>query len=100
MKKEKKIISELSCGCKVHDDELEISRRKFLGIGMALSAGLLLSKFGFAKNVRSNKPELSFMNPLSAKADAVIVLWLSGGPSQFETFNPKPKSANGGGTKS
>lgn len=92
--------SELSCGCKVHDDELEISRRKFLGIGMALSAGLLLSKFGFAKTTRLNKPELSFMNPLSAKADAVIVLWLSGGPSQFETFNPKPNSVNGGGTKS
>ena len=66
---------------------------------MALSAGLIFSKFGLAKNVHSKFPELSFMNPLAAKADAVIVLWMAGGPSQFETFSPKPKSKNGGTTK-
>lgn len=87
------------CGCKDHDFEMEISRRKFLSIGMAISAGLIFSKFGLAKNVHSKFPELSFMNPLNAKADSVIVLWMAGGPSQFETFNPKPNSKNGGSTK-
>jgi hypothetical protein len=58
-----------------------------------------ISRFGFAKNVHSKFPELSFMNPVSAKADSVIVLWMAGGPSQFETFNPKPNSKNGGSTK-
>ncbi len=100
MKKNKTKVDEQSCGCKDHDDEFEISRRKFLTIGMALSAGLIFSRFGFAKKLNTSNPNLSFMNPLNAKADAVIVLWLSGGPSQFETFSPKPNSKNGGGTKS
>jgi hypothetical protein len=93
--------SELSCGCKDHDDEIEISRRKFLSISMALSAGLIFSKFGFAKTLKTgNSSSLSFMNPLNAKAEAVIVLWMAGGPSQFETFSPKPGSKNSGITKS
>ena len=28
-----------------------------------------------------------------------ILLWMQGGPSQFETFDPKPAHANGGETK-
>ena len=100
MKTKKIMNSEFHCGCKDHDDEKEISRRKFLSISMALSAGLIFSRFGLAKSVHSKFPELSFMNPLSAKADSVIVLWMAGGPSQFETFNPKPASKNGGSTKS
>jgi hypothetical protein len=30
----------------------------------------------------------------------LLVLWLEGGPSQFETFDPKPGTATGGPTKS
>jgi len=30
---------------------------------------------------------------------ACILLWMQGGPSQFETFSPKPEHANGGETK-
>jgi hypothetical protein len=30
---------------------------------------------------------------------ACILLWMQGGPSQFETFDPKPSHDNGGGTK-
>jgi hypothetical protein len=33
------------------------------------------------------------------KAMHVIILWMAGGPSQFETFDPKPDHANGGPTK-
>lgn len=30
---------------------------------------------------------------------ALILLWMAGGPSQFETFDPKPNHENGGGTR-
>lgn len=101
MKQHKKKEQQISehCGCSDHKDEVEISRRKFLSLSMALSTGLIFSKFGFAKSVAAKNPGLSFMNPLNAQADSVIVLWLAGAPSQFETFSPKTKSKNGGSTK-
>jgi len=49
---------------------------------------------------------LSWTDVISARADelrrrgmACILLWMQGGPSQFETFSPKPGHANGGETK-
>jgi uncharacterized protein (DUF1501 family) len=36
---------------------------------------------------------------LRAEGKACILLWMQGGPSQFETFDPKPGHANGGETK-
>lgn len=101
MKQHKKKEQQISehCGSGDHKDEVEISRRKFLSLSMALSTGLIFSKFGFAKSVAAKNPGLSFMNPLNAQADSVIVLWLAGAPSQFETFSPKTKSKNGGTTK-
>jgi len=49
---------------------------------------------------------LSWTDVLAARADelrdrgmACILLWMSGGPSQFETLSPKPGHANGGETK-
>src|SRR5690349_20182560 len=58
-----------------------INRRRFLGAGLA-SAWL---------------PSLA----ASAATDpdrkrACIVLWMSGGPTQTDTFDPKPGHANGG----
>ena len=35
----------------------------------------------------------------AARAKACILLWMQGGPSQFETFSPKPGHPNGGETK-
>src|SRR5262245_20773525 len=37
---------------------------------------------------------------LRRSGKACILLWMQGGPSQFETFDPKPGNANGGETKS
>jgi hypothetical protein len=49
---------------------------------------------------------LSWNDQITAAADelrkndmACILLWMQGGPSQFETFSPKPGHANGGETK-
>lgn len=36
---------------------------------------------------------------LRKRKRACILLWMQGGPSQFETFSPKPGHANGGETK-
>lgn len=49
---------------------------------------------------------LSFHDMLTLQAEelrkqgrSLIVLWMAGGPSQLETFDPKPKHENGGGTE-
>ncbi len=49
---------------------------------------------------------LTWTDLMTAQADdlrrrgmACILLWMQGGPSQFETFSPKPGHANGGDTK-
>src|SRR5262245_42686711 len=36
---------------------------------------------------------------LRRQGKACILLWMAGGPSQFETFDPKPGHSNGGETK-
>jgi len=38
-------------------------------------------------------------NELRKRGRAMILLWMQGGPSQFETFSPLPHHANGGETK-
>lgn len=51
-------------------------------------------------------PALNWTNVLAANANdlrdrgmSCILLWMAGGPSQFETFSPKPGHQNGGETK-
>jgi len=68
-----------------------VSRRGFLrGVGLG-AAGLA---------------GLSFTDLMALQADelrkrqmACILLWMGGGPSQFDTFDPKPDHANGGSIK-
>lgn len=38
-------------------------------------------------------------NKLKRQGKSCILLWMQGGPSQFETFSPKPAHSNGGDTK-
>ena len=62
----------------------------FLGYALARQADL----FG--------APQPEMLVPQGAtrtKGKAVIVLWMGGGPTQFETFSPKEGHANGGPTK-
>ncbi len=68
-----------------------VSRRSFLH---CVSAGALAAG------------TLSFRDLMSVQAAelrrqgrAMILLWMSGGPSQFETFDPKPGHENGGPTQ-
>lgn len=68
-----------------------IGRRDFLrGVSAAsLAAGTL--SFGDLVSVNAGQ--------LRSRGMACILLWMQGGPSQFETFSPKPGHENGGETK-
>lgn len=68
-----------------------VHRRGFLrGIGLG-AAGLCGLSFTDMMAVHAEE--------LRKREMACILLWMSGGPSQFETFDPKPGTANGGTTK-
>ncbi len=67
------------------------SRRDFLrNVGASVTAGGLLS---WTDRISLASSELK------QRGKACILLWMAGGPSQFETFSPKPGQATGGETK-
>jgi hypothetical protein len=68
-----------------------IGRRVFLR-GIALGgAGLATVSFTDLMALQAEE--------LRKRQMACILLWMAGGPSQMETFDPKPGTANGGDTK-
>lgn len=80
-------------GCKHCRRAKEVSRRDFVRLTLGTAAGLgIASKFGLGWAQDQ-------VNPARAKAKAVILLWMQGGPSQLETFDPKPGTETGGPTK-
>lgn len=60
-----------------------LSRRSALKLGLFSAAGLMLSDWFALKAAGA-------INPLTAKAKSVIQIWLWGGPSHLDTFDPKP----------
>jgi len=71
----------------------KLDRRNFLsktasGLG-ALAMGSLLSKEAMGNNVE--KYIMQNLSNIAPKAKRVVYLFMSGGPSQFETFDYKPK---------
>lgn len=68
------------------------SRRDFLGISLASMLGISYSGW---------LPRLARAAEVSpaAKGKSCILLWMSGGPSQTDTFDLKPGHANGGSFK-
>jgi uncharacterized protein (DUF1501 family) len=81
-------------GVKAHRDGV-IGRRDFLkGISAgALAGGLAGGLLHWTDLVTAQAGELR------SRGMACILLWMQGGPSQFETFSPKPGTTNGGETK-
>src|SRR6266849_4425515 len=63
-----------------------LSRRGFLG-----AAGI--AGLGWADFLAAHADELR------ASRKSCILLWMAGGPSQFETFDPKPGAETQGPTK-
>jgi uncharacterized protein (DUF1501 family) len=75
--------------------EAAFGRRDFLkGLSAtAVAGGLAGGLLHWTDLVTANASELR------KQGKACILLWMQGGPSQFETFSPKPGHANGGETK-
>src|SRR5216684_3605874 len=67
-------------------------RRSFLRRVAVGAAGM--GVLGWKENVALHADELR------KNGMACILLFMRGGPSQFETFDPKPGATNGGPTKS
>lgn len=69
---------------------MRIDRRGFLSLGVGAGLGWLTP----AAQVLARRAESADGPPSS-----IILLWLAGGPSQLETFDPHPDSASAGGTR-
>jgi hypothetical protein len=67
---------------------MDESRRRFLAAGAGGFLGFALRNGAFA---RENKRPV-----FSHAARAMIVLWMDGGPSQIDTFDPRPGRKTGG----
>ncbi len=76
---------------------------------IALQQGHVVGRRDFLRQITATglaAGACNWTDVISASADdlrsrgmACILLWMQGGPSQFETFSPKPDHANGGETK-
>ena len=61
-----------------------MSRRDFIRVGGLAALGLGLGDFFHLQRAFAGT------NPLTATAKSCILIWLDGGPSHLETFDPKP----------
>ena len=73
------------------DNRLHFSRRTLLGAG---GGGLLMSTLASRLALAHERGETDPSRPRS-----VILLWMQGGPSQLETFDPHPGGITGGETR-
>ena len=76
------------CGSNAHN----ISRRAFLSQALAVGSGTLLGSSGAIHAL----DEDSINHALRKTGRSVILLWLAGGSSQLETWDPKPGRPTGG----
>lgn len=70
-----------------------MERRQFLKVSVGAGFGALAQRWSWAQQKPGAKAGSKGKNA------ACILLWLEGGPSQLELFDPKPKHRNGGPTK-
>src|SRR5262245_8796331 len=76
-------MSDPSMGCAEFRRLLKSpERRAFLQVGMLGTLGLSLSEV--------LRAEARPTHPSATRANSVIILWMRGGPSQHETWDPKP----------
>ena len=75
-----------------------------ISVGMTRDGAV--SRRGFLRSLGAGAAGLGAFDALTLRADdlrqqhkAVILLWMAGGPSQFETFDPKPGAATQGPTR-
>ncbi|MFQ5490868.1 MAG: DUF1501 domain-containing protein [Phycisphaerae bacterium] len=76
------------CGC---DEYNRLTRRSFLGTAGAFGAGAFLGLLD---------PRLLWAEPAGdARAKSTILLWMAGGQSHLDTWDPKPGTETGGPTQ-
>lgn len=78
----------LFCGSADHG----VSRRAFLGAGAAATAGTFAADMTRLDGLKNEV----LAGELKKQGKRVILLWLAGGASQFETWDPKPGRPTGG----
>src|SRR5436305_408382 len=71
-----------------HEGDCPVNRRDFLRVGGLSALGLTLPAL-FAAEART--AQYGYQR-IAGRARSCIFLFLSGGPSQFETFDPKPEA--------
>ncbi|MBL7043236.1 MAG: DUF1501 domain-containing protein [Pirellulaceae bacterium] len=69
------------------DRGASIDRREAMRRGILGSTGLLMAD-------RLAAPAVAIPQPPKAKSKSVIQIWLWGGPSHLDTFDPKPEAGN------
>ena len=74
------------CGCLHRND-----RRTFLKFALAGTAAAAFGPHLLTRGAHARETEAK-----PAKTKAVILLWMGGGPSQLDTWDPKPGTQNGG----
>jgi len=76
----------MRCSYACNSPDHVLSRRQFLGASAAAGIGAGFSSF--------TRPAIAA--ELARKQRQVLVIWLAGGASQLETWDPKPKTETGG----
>lgn len=70
-----------------------LSRRRMMHTGAMNAAGwMLASRLLAAESAKA--PDGSSQSPSTARANAVIQIWLAGGPPHIDTFDPKPEAGS------
>ncbi|HEX7663535.1 MAG TPA: DUF1501 domain-containing protein, partial [Polyangiaceae bacterium] len=67
-----------------------VSRRQILKVGTGTFAAMLAARM-FGNDAFAGEAKIATVDKTkAAKAKAIIVVWLNGGPSHIDTFDPKP----------
>jgi uncharacterized protein (DUF1501 family) len=86
----------------MNEEKPGFGRRRLITIGAASFFGLLVAETLRSREARAGEPspqagpQAAPQTGSLAPATACIVLWLNGGPSHLDTFDPKPGTASGG----
>ncbi len=71
------------------------SRRSFLRFSLGAAAAGAVPGYALGQQTVAEKGK----KPSTGKAKSVIMLWMGGGPTHMDTWDPKPGQKNGGETK-
>lgn len=75
---------------------VSLDRRTLLRVGTSSVFGALVSRWLAPASALAQPPPAAPAPQVHAPAQAIVLLWLNGGPSHIDTFDPKPGRATGG----